>query len=457
MPTKLYAALFSLLLLLGWAPVARSQPARRPTVVLISIDGLRPDYVIEAERRGVRAPNLRRLVTGGVSAERVRGVVPTVTYPSHTTMITGVSPAKHGIFTNTTFDPFWKNFDGWYWYSEDIRVPTLWDAALGAGLVTANVHWPVSVGAKITYNLPQIWRSGHVDDRKMLKALATPGLIDELERDLGPYADGIGESMPGDEVRGRFAVRLLEQKRPNFMTAYFTALDHEEHESGPFSAASLAVLERIDAIVGTLVAAAERIDPGNAVVCVVSDHGFVKTSKVVNLFAAFRGAGLMAFDEKNKITSWQATPWAAGGSAAIVINPAASAEVRAEVRTKVGDLLKQLAVDPASGIAEVLDADALHARGGFPDAAFLVDMKPGYFLGRETSGPLVTPTVTAGMHGYLPSLPEMASSFFIAGAGIGRGRSLGEIDMRDIAPTIAALLGFALPAAEGKSLPVRDR
>jgi hypothetical protein len=161
------------------------------------------------------------------------------------------------------------------------------------------------------------------------------------------------------------------------MTAYFTALDHEEHESGPFSAGSLAVLERIDAIVGTLVAAAERTDPGNAIVCVVSDHGFVSTRKVVNLFAAFRSAGLMAFDEKNKPTSWQATPWAAGGSAAIVINPVVSAETRAEVRSKVADLLQQLAADPANGIAQVLDADALHARGGFPDAAFLVDMKPG--------------------------------------------------------------------------------
>ncbi|MBI2680976.1 MAG: alkaline phosphatase family protein [Candidatus Solibacter usitatus] len=457
MPKKLFATAVTLISILGWTSTARAQQPRRPTVVLISIDGLRPDYVLEAGRRGVRAPHLRRLVADGVSAGRVRGVIPTVTYPSHTTMITGVSPAKHGIFTNTTFDPFWKNFDGWYWYAEDIHVPTLWDAALGAGMVTSNVHWPVSVGAKITYNLPQIWRSGHEDDRKMLRALATPGLIDELERDLGPYADGIGESMPGDEVRGRFAVRLLEQKRPNFMTAYFTALDHEEHESGPFSPASLAVLEKIDAIVGTLVAAAERRDPGNAVVCVVSDHGFVATSKVVNLYAAFRAAGLMAFDDKNKPTSWQATPWAAGGSAAIVINPAASPEARAAVRFKVAGLLKELAADPASGIAQVLDAGALHARGGFPDAEFLVDMKPGYFLGRETSGPLVTPTKTAGMHGYLPSLPEMVSSFFIAGAGIGRGRSLGEIDMRDIAPTIATLLGVTLPAAEGKSLPVRDR
>ncbi len=453
MSKKLYAALFSLILVLGWAPAARAQQQRRPTVVLISIDGLRPDYVLEAERRGVRAPHLRRMVAEGVSAARVRGVIPTVTYPSHTTMITGVSPAKHGVQTNNTFDPFWKNFDGWYWYAEDIRVPTLWDAALGAGLVTANVHWPVSVGAKVTYNLPQIWRSGHVDDRKMLKALATPGLIDELERELGPYADGIGESMSGDEVRGRFAVRLLEQKRPDFMTAYLTALDHEEHESGPFSPGSLAVLEKIDAIVGTLAAAAERRDPGNAIVCVVSDHGFVKTSHVVNLYAAFRAAGLMTFDDKNKPATWQATPWAAGGSAAIVINPAAGPEVRA----KVSDLLKKLAADPASGIAQVLDAETLHAGGGFPDAAFLVAMKPGYFLGHETAGPLVTPTKTAGMHGYLPSLPEMASSFFIAGAGIGRGRSLGEIDMRDIAPTIASLLGIALPAAEGKSLPVRDR
>ena len=63
-------------------------------LLLISIDGLRPDYVLEADKHGLKIPNLRALVREGASATSVRGVLPTATYPSHTTIITGVAPAQ---------------------------------------------------------------------------------------------------------------------------------------------------------------------------------------------------------------------------------------------------------------------------------------------------------------------------------------------------------------------------
>src|SRR5262245_21242638 len=91
--------------------------APRPPLVLISIDGLRPGDVLEAERRGLRIPNLRRLAREGAFATGVRGVLPTVTYPSHTTLVTGVAPARHGILANKPFDPTGRG-DGWYWYAE---------------------------------------------------------------------------------------------------------------------------------------------------------------------------------------------------------------------------------------------------------------------------------------------------------------------------------------------------
>ncbi|MBC7788994.1 MAG: alkaline phosphatase family protein [Anaerolineae bacterium] len=437
------------------APIAAQrastqQDSARPTVVLISIDGLRPDYVLEADRHGLRIPNLRRLVERGSYATGVRGVVPTVTYPSHTTLLTGVAPARHGIHGNTTFDPLSRNQGGWYWYATDITARTLWDAAADAGLVTASVHWPVSVGARVTHNLPQYWRTGTADDRKLLRALSTPGLYDEMERALGPFADGIDESMSADESRARFAVKLLELKRPRFMTTYFTALDHEQHDTGPFSPSSFTVLERIDAIVGALAEAAERVSPGNAVICVVSDHGFVRTNRSVNLLGAFREAGLLHFagDTAEKPSGWRATAWASGASAAVIIHDTASAATRSVVR----NLLTRLAADTASGIDRVLNADDLRQLGGFPEAAFLVSLKPGYIFGARTRGPLVVPVKTGGMHGYLPDLPDMRSAFFISGRSIPARRSLGEIDMRDVAPTLAALLGLSLPAAEGQNV-----
>jgi predicted AlkP superfamily pyrophosphatase or phosphodiesterase len=142
----------------GQATNAQDQVAP-PLLVMISIDGLRPDYITAADAHGAKVPNLRRFLKEGTYADGVEGVVPTVTYRSHTTLVTGVWPAKHGVFVNTTFDPLQKNYQGWYWYTEDIRVPTLWDAAEKAGLKSAAVPWPVTVGANITFDIPEFWRA----------------------------------------------------------------------------------------------------------------------------------------------------------------------------------------------------------------------------------------------------------------------------------------------------------
>jgi hypothetical protein len=431
--------------LLTLAPSAptQSQPPHHP-VVLISIDGLKPEYVLDADAHGLKIPNLRRFLREGAFSTGVHGVVPTVTYPSHTTLITGASPAKHGISANTTFDPFGKNSGGWYWYAEDIKLPTLWDSAAAAHLPTANIHWPVSVAAHIDWNLPQYWRNGTPDDRKLLRVLATPGLLDSLEKDLGPYADGIDESITGDENRAKFAVRLIELKRADFTTIYLTALDHEEHASGPFSPQSNATLERIDAALGAILESVERTYQRRAVVCLVSDHGFVRTDKALNLAVAFRKAGLIDFDAKDKITAWKAMVWEAGGSAAIVLKD----KNDAATKSKLSDLLAKLAGDAANGIARIIPEDELHSHGGFPDAQFLVALKPGFFTGENVSGELVTASSVKGMHGYWPDFPEMNASFFILGPGIPPARSLGAVDMRSIAPTLAQFLGVPLPGAE---------
>src|ERR1700742_2136749 len=166
-----------------------------PLLVVISVDGLRPDYVTQADAHGAKIPNLRRFLKEGTYAEGVQGVVPTVTYPSHTTLMTGVWPAKHGIYANTTFDPLQKNFQGWYWYAEDIRVPTLWEAAAKAGRTTASIQWPVTVGAHIDWVIPEFWRANTPEDAKLLRAVSTPGLIAEASAEVGPYSGGVD---PGD-------------------------------------------------------------------------------------------------------------------------------------------------------------------------------------------------------------------------------------------------------------------
>ncbi len=427
-----------------------ASPAPLRPVVLVSIDGLKPEYIQQADSLGLRIPTLRALTARGASAQGVIGVLPTVTYPSHATLMTGVSPARHGIVSNTTFDPLMRNQTGWYWYAEDIKVPALWDAVRASGGTVAAVHWPVNVGAPITWNVSQIWRTGTTDDRKLVRALSTAGLLDSLEARVGqPYADGIDESITGDERRARFVARLIEWKRPTLTLGYLTAFDHEQHEAGPWTPKAFAVLERVDAALDTIVQAARRTYGDAVTIAVASDHGFIATHTEVQVGVALAAAGLVSVPSTGdeRPADWRAMIWPSGGSAAIVLRDSTSAMLRDSVERFV----RALAADTANGIAAVLDRRALDTAGAYPGAAWLLAFRPGYRLGYRLRGELRRP-VTGGTHGYLPSDRQMRATFMVSGPGIAAGMRLGLIDMRDIAPTLAARLGVRLLQAEGRDL-----
>ncbi len=426
----------------------QAQKQAPPLLVMISVDGMRPDYITEANAHGAKVPNLRRFLKEGAYAEGVVGVVPTVTYPSHTTLVTGVWPAKHGILANTTFDPLRQNQEGWYWYTEDIRVPTLWDVAGAAGRSTASIQWPVTVGAHIAWNIPEYWRANTPDDAKLLRALSTPGLLQEAGAELGPFRDGSDTSAKADEILGRYAEWILEKKRPSLLTLHLSSLDHIEHQTGPFSPEDIAVLETIDATIGRIRATAEKLAPGRAYVAVVSDHGFVRTDAQLNLFPLFIEAKLITVNDKGKITDWKAMPWPTGGSAAIVLRDPGDSATLSVVR----ELLAKVASDPANGVDRILEAEELHKRGGYPTASFFVGLKPGWRTGSALDGPVLSKLKVGGTHGAMPDLPDLHASFFLIGPGVPAGKSLGTIDMRDIAPTLAHKVGLALPSADGKIL-----
>jgi predicted AlkP superfamily pyrophosphatase or phosphodiesterase len=423
--------------------------AEAAPVLMISIDGLRPADVLDAKARGVKAPVLEAMVGEGAYATAVRNVLPTVTYPDHTTLVTGVWPSLHRIAANLTFDPLRKNLDGWYWYSPAIKVPTLWDAVHAAGGVVASLGWPVSVdNLSIDDNIPEYWRAKTPEDIKLFHALSTRGLPEAVEaKSQVTLADVFDLTPAADEAKARMAAAIIALKHPAFMTLHLSSLDEEQHEHGPGSPQAHAALTRIDAAVGELVAAARREEPG-LIVALVSDHGFAPVEHDIDIGAAFVQAGLITLGPDGKPVSWEAAPWISGGSAAVVLAHRNDAALRA----KVAALLAKLKADPDSGIGAIIDRPAIAEMGGAPDADFFIDAKIGYEFGSALTGPLIVPGHQKGTHGYFPSHPEMRSTFIITGPGLTAHGSLGEIDMRDIAPTLAGLMGVSLPSATGKRL-----
>jgi predicted AlkP superfamily pyrophosphatase or phosphodiesterase len=437
------------------AAIAALCPAHSASVLMISVDGMKPEYVLDADAHQLKIPFLRGLLREGVFARGVTGVWPTVTYPNHTTLLTGVTPAEHGIYNNLEFDPKHAFADSWFWYATQIRVPTLWQAAHEAGLSTASIGWPASVGAtSVDTLIPEFWRTSRAtadlnpSDARLIAAISRPeGMLEKMQARLGPYMLGNDPYPSGDEIKTRFALDILRSQKPRFMTLHLSSLDEEEHSHGPFSPEANQDLEVIDGYLSQLFAAARENDP-DAIALVVSDHGFLTLTHRLNLNPAFAQANLNAAGGP-----WKAQPWGAGGMAAIMLHDPGDPPTIAAVRA----LLQTLKADAANGISEVLERDAIKQRGAFPDASFLVVMKPGYYVVNDSAAPQLSEVHgTPGSHGFSPEFPEMRASFFIGGKGIAHHRDLGLVDMRRIAPTVARLLNLQMPSARQAPLPVQQ-
>jgi predicted AlkP superfamily pyrophosphatase or phosphodiesterase len=264
-------------------------------------------------------------------------------------------------------------------------------------------------------------------------------------------------SLRGDEVKTRFSVDILRRHRPAFMTVHLSSLDDAQHGHGPFSADANRDLEAVDAMLAELAGAAHAANP-RAIIAVVSDHGFTTLTHRVNLLIPFVRAGLVAttldpVTRAPKLASWKAQPWAASGMAAIMLHDPADRDAKREV----SELLQSLAADPNNGIARIDGHAEIEQHGAFPDAAFLVVMKPGFYATASLNGELVSELPAGhGGHGFSPEFSEMNAAFFITGAGIARGRDLGIIDMRQIAPTLAQILGSGLLTGQYVPLDVRQ-
>ena len=353
------------------------------------------------------------------------------------------------LVIKATFDPERKNLGGWYWYAEDIKVPTLWDAAKSAGLTTASVNWPVSVGAPVDENIPEYWRANTPDDMKLERVLSTPGLAARLERETGLSVGDVLQNTPrGDTNKAIWVAKMMADFKPDFVTVHLSAVDEQQHTYGPGSPEAHAAIENADAALGVMEDAARAAHPDEVVV-LVSDHGFAPIAHEVHITNAFVEAGLVTLDDKHRIASWEAMPWVTGGSSANMLARPDDAALKA----KVAALLQKLAADPNSGVLRIADENEIARLGGGRGPSFWVDYKIGYLPSGALNGPLVTDGASVrGSHGYFPEHAEMHSTFLIEGPGIPAGKNLGEIDMRDIAPTVARVMNVSLPSAQGRPL-----
>ena len=370
-------------------------------VVLVSLDGFRWDF---AKHDG--AANLLALGKKGVWApEGMMPSFPSLTFPNHFTIVTGLYPEHHGLVANSFYDPT-KHArysisdtttvrDG-SWYS---GVP-LWSLAESQGMRAACLFWPGSE-AEIAGHRPT-W-----------------------------YALFDNKTQATDEVqRARIdnAVALLKMpaaERPHLITIYYSEPDHEGHEYGPEAPETKAAVVKMDKMIGQL-AKALRSTGLPIDLVVVSDHGMAReVGNWINLdefadLTGFETAGALLYSD--------------------------SEEARVRVYNKLKQASSQFVAYRRKDVPAGLDYNQ-NPREGDP-----VVVTTGPYAIRAHKPPADKPdhSPEAGMHGFDPhKIPEMKASFFAAGPDILPGKTVAPFENTNLYPWIAHMLGLHAPKSDG--------
>lgn len=416
-------------------------------VVLVSIDGLRPQ-IYRDERWP--APVLHELARHGAVALAVRSVFPALTYPAHVTLVTGALPARHGVVDNEPFEPIAPT-GRWIWEASAIRALTLWDAVRANGGTTAAISWPVTVGAAIDWNVPDVWSPADPDSIAPIREATTPeGLFAELEREAtGRLSDETFslDSLGREDVVGAMAAYLFEKHRPTLMLVHAIGLDHIRHRLGRDNHAARRAVAAADRALARIVERVERLGLTSRTTFVVTgDHGSVDVHTTLLPNVWLREAGLLhAADDPD---SWRAVFHASGGSAFLRLHS------RAHMRSTVEAVRAILAAqtDGVRALFRVVERAELDTLGADPDAALALTALPGVIFSPDREGVSIQAAHGAG-HGYHPEAPDMTTGFVASGAGVRAGAVVPVLPMQHIAPFIAALLDLNLPAVDGALFP----
>jgi hypothetical protein len=295
-------------------------------VVIISLDGF-AGWALDDPR--LPAPTLRRLAAGGATAKGMRPVNPSVTWPNHTTLVTGVTPAKHGVLFNGVLlrEPgVPPRIEPWRDRKEMVRVKTLYDVVHERAMTTAQVDWVAIQNAPtITWEFRERVEPSSQIAREMVKA----GLVSA--QDIGSFSSQ--NILWRDHVWTMAGAHILKQHRPNLLLFHLLNLDSIQHRYAPRTPAAMTAMAHLDTQVATLM---ETLDETGlaprTTVFVVSDHGFKVVKRQIRPNAAFLKAGLLEA-EGTKVVRTQAFSVPEGGTAMVYVTvPDASGAILGRVK-----------------------------------------------------------------------------------------------------------------------------
>lgn len=406
---------------------------------------------------------MREMPHFGPFMERAAGVReieptwPALTYCCHTSIITGCYVDRHGIVDNETLKRggYWDL--PWYSHKSEVLVPTLLDRAREHGLTTCSLAWPVSVGADYTMNMPMIVPYDYHgwEPQRWLKDTATRELMDRYFYKHGRYLMGQDRNL--DRFVMALALDILEDyEQPDVMLIKLCDLDGSRHQYGVHHEMVTEQLRKHDEEFGAVLEALRR--KGSLVdtdVVILGDHGQTDIKDILHLNVLLRDAGFIRTRPDGSLIDYDAVIHSTGLAAYVELAHPEDAEMKARVRA----FLETLKDDPRVRLSYVLDREEAKARyrvdGPFD---FIIESELPIAFGErfdlDTMYGSQIPgdhKIGAATHGGGPTRREM-TTFLAAGPDIRPGVWLDRRSMVDEAPTMAEMLGFSMPDADGQAM-----
>jgi predicted AlkP superfamily pyrophosphatase or phosphodiesterase len=427
-------------------------------LIVISIDSLQTtdlDYLKEKK-------NFHWILERASVVKNIREIYPTLTYPIHTTLITGVKPNKHGIYHNQQPSiqqemPDWSIMgSNWYWYSDHVKVKSLVDAANEKGLKTAAVMWPVMAGEKPNHNLAEIWPNRHEEVHETFKKACTSDVF-ELYYDSHLKTFDWDHKIDVDGYAIPIAEDMIRRFNPDFMLIHSVCLDHARHVHGVEGEAINQCLDRVDEIIGSLIGASRDAgDFERTNFVILGDHGHIYVENVFNLNVLFKEYGFIRVDADGNVVDFDAFSFSSGFSSQIIMK---NSEDEA-LKSKLHKALLQMQSDYPEYIGRIFSAAEVDREEGLEgNFAFVLEGRDGVMFDNHFNAELILDMKVSrgkkyiGMHGHHPS--KGPKPVFISfGPDVIPGITIESGDILDICPTLGKLLNIQeedMPHMEGKA------
>ena len=403
-------------------------------------------------------PNFSRYWPQMCRVDRVRSIYPSITYPCHCTMMTGVYPDRHGVVNNEQII-MGELSSPWIHFRDAVCARTIFDYAKAAGLTTAAVFWPVTGNdPSIDYLVDEFWpqlpgettrecfaRSG--SSPEVLEKVVDPNLHFVVNRDRQhPYADSFVMAC---------ASAMVREFKPNLLMVHPAHVDGYRHATGLFTERVKQGLYEMDLWFGDLVKATQ--DAGifeDTDFILTSDHGQMNIVRTISPNVILAEHGLIDVDADGNFVDYRAFCKSTALSSHVYLKNPDDRTLRDEVYALLTDLCRQ----EVYGISRVFTAEEAqreeHLAGGF---SFVLESDGFSAFTNEWCRPYVRNLDVSdyrfgrATHGHLPEKGPQPTLFGF-GPSLKPGAALEHARLVDQAPTFAHILGLEMENVDGRAL-----